>query len=103
GDVWMRVRPAEAHLVHRLRFSGREPQGVFEAAVVAEDRVLCRELFVYRRGPQRPGRRQLLVREPDAEAARVVFADLCIGVREGGPVAVAADVWGMDVGAGVAV
>ena len=76
---------------------------MLEAAVIAEDRVLCLQALVDGRGAQRTRRREFLVGEADAEAARVVLAHLGVGVGERGPIAVARHVHAPDVGARVAV
>ena len=103
GHVRVGVGATEAHLVESLGSAGREPQRMLEAAVIAEDRVLGLQSLVDRRGAQGARRREFLVGEADAEAARVVLADLGVGVGEGGPVAVAGNVHAPDIGAGVPV
>src|SRR5215475_5369477 len=70
---------------------------MLEAAVLAEHGVLLLEPVVNRRGLERPRGDQLLVREADAEAARIILAHLGVGVAERGPVAVARHVHAPDV------
>jgi hypothetical protein len=98
----MRVGAAEGDGLDRLGASGREPERVLLAPAHAHDGVLGLELVVDRRGLQRPRCRQLLVREGDAEAPAVVLAHLGVGVARRGPGAVAGDVHGPDVEAGIA-
>ena len=91
-DVRVRVRAMEGDRFACFGRARGKPQRVLEPAVVAEHRVLALQVLVDRRGAQRPPRRQLLVREADAKASRVVLAHLGVGVGERRPVAVARDV-----------
>ena len=102
GHVRMRVGAAKGHVLARLAPLGREPQGMLEAAVFAEHRVLGLQALVHRRGAQWPRGVQLFVRKTDAEAARIILAHLGVGIFRRGPVAVAGNVHGPDVGARVA-
>ncbi len=82
---------------------GGVPERVFEAPGGAEDGVGGLHAVIEGRGAERAGGREFLVGEGDAEAAAVVFADLGVGPGERGPVAVAGDIHGPDVEAGIAV
>ena len=103
GDVRVRVRTPEAEMVFGLGRRGCEPQGVLEAAIIAEHRMLRLELLVDRRRSQRPRGRQLFVGKADAEAPRIILTDFRIRVGKRGPVAVTRDVHRPDIGARVAV
>ena len=103
ADMRMGAGAAEGDLFLRRLALGREPQRVLEAAVVAPQRVLGLHAVVDGCGLQRARRRQLLVGEADAEAARVVLAHLGVGVAARRPFAVARDIHAPDVGARVAV
>ena len=94
-----RAAPGEG-VLHALR---REPQRHLEPVGNAPLRALRREQVVDRRRLERPPGRQLLVREADREAPRIVLAHLGVGVGHRRPVAVAGDVHRPDVGAGIAV
>ena len=85
-------RPALLEPQRVLQPEGRAPDGVGVGQAVAD-----------RRRQQRPGARQLLVREGDPESAPVVLLDLGVGVGERRVVAVAGDVHRPDIHAGIAV
>ena len=94
-----RAVPAEL-VAHAL---GRVPQRHLEPGGRAELRAARLEAVVERRGLERPAGRQLLVREADREAPRVVLLHLGVGVGLAGPVAEARDIHRPDIHAGVAV
>ena len=80
----------------------REPQRAFQPVGGAEHRAGLLQPVVDRRGQQRAGAGQFLVRIADREAARIVFAHLGIGIGERRIIAVAADIHGEDVETGIA-
>ncbi len=80
----------------------REPQRAFQPVGGAEHRAGLLKPVVDRRGQQRAGAGQFLVRIADREAARIVFAHLGIGIGERRIIAVAADIHGEDVETGIA-
>ena len=100
--IRVRVRTAPGEFLHGRLALGREPQRVFEAAVVAEHGVFRLQTLVHGCGAQRARGRQFFVREADAEAARVVFAHLHVGVGAVRPATVAGHVHGPHVGTRVA-
>ena len=103
ADALERVRAVERDVLDRFEAGPLEPQRMLEPEPGAPHRVVLGEAVVDRRRVQRARRRQLLVRERDAEPARVVLADLGVGVGERRPVAVAGDVHRPDVVVRVAV
>ena len=103
ADGAVRIRAAVGDVLARLGAGRREPQRMLEAEGRAEHRALRLQPVVDGRHPQRPRRGQLLVREADAEAPRIVLAHLRVRVRHRRPVAEARDVHRPDVEAGIAV
>src|SRR5580692_590756 len=98
----MCIGAPERDLFHRLSAVGREPQSVLETKCNTEDGALCLEPLIHIRRAQRACGRQLLVRKPNAEAARVILPHLGIGVGPGGPISEACNVHCPDIGARIA-
>ena len=103
GHLRPGVRAPERDVLDRRQPLRLEPQRMLQAERRTPDRVGRGQPVVDRRRQQRPGRRQLLVREGDPEAPPVILLDLRVRVGEGGVVAVAGDVHAPDIHPQIAV
>ena len=86
-----------------LNALGREPKRLFQPPGHAELRALRLQQIVDRCGFQRSRGRQFFVREPDREAAAVVFLHLGVGIGQRRPVAVARHIHRENIKARIAV